>query len=104
MEQVKESGELVSQNFTVKTGVFLGGKGVGSAPQLVDFPGQLIRITAAGAFEGHMLQEVGQPIFRSSFIPGAGIDPDPQGDGVKMGYGFGYHPDAVRQDRFSDTR
>ena len=56
-----------------------------------------------GAFEDHVLDEVGDAVEGEGLVARAGIDPDSHGDGADVGDGLGEDEQAVGQAGAADV-
>ena len=81
----------------------LRAEGVEVATDGVDFAGDVLRGAGGGAFEDHVLYEVGEAIFFDWFVTGAGVDPGAHGDGAHVGHGLGEDEEAVGEDGAADV-
>ena len=73
---------MFGQDFGIEAGKFLAGEGVENAAHRVDLFGDLLGAAALRAFEKHVFDEVGNPVFFRMFIPRSRLHPDPYGNGM----------------------
>ena len=76
--------------------VLLGGEGVHLAADGVGLPGDVLGGAGGGAFEEHVLNEVGAALLAALFIARADADPDADGSGADDGHFFMGDAHAVR--------
>src|SRR6266850_4686209 len=86
---------VFGEDVGVVAGHFLRGGGVVAGADLVEdavdvFPGVFF-----GAFEHHVLEEVGDAVDIHGFVAGAGFDEHAGGDGVRIGVDLGDDVEAV---------
>ena len=93
---------MVVQDPGVKTGLFLGGEGIGHAADGIHLLGNVQGGPFAGALEDHVFDEMGDPVFLGVFIPGAVIHPDAHRDRIQIRQGLGDDPKSIRQYGFVD--
>ena len=84
------------EDFGVETDLFLGGESVEHATDGIHFAGDVFGRAALGAFEDHVLEEVGDAIFGGGFAAGAVADPDADGNGTDVLHGLSDDDEAVR--------
>ena len=99
-QEVHGPGQVLVKDLAVIAGIFFAGEGVAGAAQLVDLPGDVQGAQPGRAFEGHVLQEMGEAVFLLGLIPGAGIEPHSHRHRMEVGVFFGDDPEAVSQYAF----
>ena len=77
------------QHFDIEADRLLTGEGVEIAADGIGLASELLGGARGGAFEDHVLDEVGDAVEGEGLIAGAGVDPDAHGDGADVG-------DAIR--------
>ena len=93
---------MLVQYFRVKACVFFARKGVDVAADGVHLNCDLLRASALGAFEHHVLNQVRGASRLRRFSNRAGIHPDPHRNGTDMLHLFINQPNAVWQSRLSN--
>src|ERR1017187_4374019 len=96
-EKVKRWSNIFIQHFDIEADSLLPGEGVEVAADGVGFAGELLGGARGGAFEDHVLDEVGDAIQVERLVAGAGGDPDAHGDGTDLGDRLGENEQAVAQ-------
>src|ERR1017187_2619571 len=96
-EEVKRWSNIFIQHLDIKADGLLPGEGVEVAADGVGFAGELLGGARGGAFEDHVLDEVGDAIQVERLVAGAGGDPDAHGDGTDLGDRLGENEQAVAQ-------
>ena len=81
-EDVRGLGQVLVQHPGIEAGALLGGEGVHLAADGVGLPGDVLGGAGGGAFEEHVLNEMGRAGLRRGLLPGAAADPNPQGSGA----------------------
>ncbi len=71
------------------------GIGVEQAAHRLDLFGDLLGRAALGALEGHMFQQMRDAVDLGRLVPGAGADPDAEGNGLDRRHMVGDHHHAV---------
>ena len=88
---------MLVQDFDVKADALLGGKGIHVAADGVDLAGNVLGGAVLGAFEDHVLDEVGDPIPLRVFVAGTGLYPYAHRDRANMLHLLGDHGETVGQ-------
>ena len=102
-QKVKCWSNIVVQNLDIEADGFFPGEGVEIASDGVGFAGELVGGARGGAFEDHVLDEVGDAVEGEGFVAGAGVDPDAHGYGADVGDGLGEDQEAVGQAGAADV-
>ena len=97
-EDVEGDGDVLGEGLDVEADSFLAGEGVEVAADGVHFPGDVLGGTAAGAFEDHVFDEVGDAVDCSGLGAGAGFDPGAHGDRAKVLHALSENDEAVGED------
>ena len=97
-EDVEGDGDVVVEGLDAEADSFLAGVGVEVAADGVHFTGDVLGGSGAGAFEEHVLDEMGDAVGGGLFIARAGFDPDAHGDGAEVLHAFGENGEPVGQD------
>ncbi len=88
-ENIDRERHMVPEHAGIIGGGFRGCRGVEFAADIFDFLGDVACAAAGGALEGHVLEEVGDPVFVLGLVTRSGLDPDTQRDALQMRHGFG---------------
>ena len=81
-EDVRGLGQVLVQHPGREAGALLGGEGIHLAADGVGLPGDVLGGAGGGAFEEHVLNEMGRAGLRRGLLPGAAADPNPPGSGA----------------------
>jgi len=88
-EDVEGDGDVVGEGFDVEADGLFAGKGVEIASDGVHFTGDELGRAGAGAFEEHVLDEVGDAVGFGGLAAGTGLDPNAHGDGAEVFHALG---------------
>ena len=102
-ENVEGDGEMLVENFGVEADLFFGSESVEHAADRVHFTSDAFCGAAFGAFENHVLHEVGEAVFFRSFAARAVANPNADRDGAYVRHGLSDDNQAVGQDVFLDV-
>src|SRR5208337_2174034 len=94
-EHIEGDGQMFVEHLGVEADLFLGGESVQHAADGIHFAGDILGGTPVGAFEDHVLQEMGQAVLGRDFAAGAVADPDADGDRANVLHGLGNDGEAV---------
>jgi len=95
-EDVERDGEMGVENLGVEADLFLGGESVEHAADGIHFAGDVFGGAALGAFENHVLEEMGGAVFGGGFAAGTVANPDSNGDGADVLHSLSDNDEAVR--------
>ena len=96
-DDVKRDRQMLVENFGVEADLFLRGERVEHAADGIHFAGDGFGGAALGAFEDHVLHEMGQAVFFRDFAARAVADPDADRDGADVGHRLGDDDQAVAE-------
>src|SRR5215471_11488791 len=96
-EDIERNRQMLIQDLDVETDAFLGGKSVHIPTDGVDLAGDLLGGATLGAFEDHMLDEMGDAIPLGVLITGAGLEPHANGSRANVRHLLGDDGEAVGQ-------
>src|SRR6202030_884825 len=94
-DDVEGDGQMFVEDFGVEADLFLGGESVEHAADGIHFTRDSFRGTALGAFENHVLDEVGQPVFVGRFPARTAANPYADGDRAHVRHVFGNDHQAI---------
>jgi hypothetical protein len=96
-------GKMLVEHFHVEADALFGGEGVHVAANGVHLAGDIFGGAMLGAFENHVLDEVGDAVPGQIFVAGAALDPDADGDGADVLHLFGENGEPVGQNGALDV-
>ena len=102
-DNVKGDGQMVIEDFGVEADLFFRSERVEHAAYRIHFAGDGFGGAAFGAFEDHVLDEMGQAVFFRDFAAGPVADPHAYRDGANMRHGLGDDDQAVAEDVLLDV-
>ena len=96
-QHIHRQGQILINDLGIQAGAVLAGKGVQLTAHRIHFLGNLPGGAVSGALEHHVLQEVGQTVFRRGLHHGAYPEPYPDGYGAEIGQPLPYNAQTVGQ-------
>ena len=96
-DDVQGQAHVFVHHLGVKTGAFLGGKGVQLSPHLVHLLGNVPGGAGSGSLEDHVLDIMADAGLGNGFILRARADPQAHGNGAKMGNSLAHDAQPVGQ-------
>ena len=96
-ENLECDGNVLIEHFDVEADTFFGGEGVHVAADGIDLAGDLLGSAVLGAFEDHVLDEVGDAVRLRSFVAGTGFEPNADRGGADVLHLLSDYGEAVRQ-------
>src|ERR1700688_3027619 len=96
-ENIHRDRQMLIENFDVEADAFLGRERIHVAPDRVDLAGDGFGRTGLGAFKDHVLDEMRDAIPFGVFVARAGLEPDADRDGAKVGHLLSDDGEAIRQ-------
>ena len=96
-DDVEGDGKMFIEHFGVEADLFLGGEGVKHAADGIHFTRDRFRGAALGAFENHVLNEVGQAVFVGCFSARTAAHPHADGNGAHVRHILGNDHQVVGQ-------
>ncbi len=88
-DDVKGDGKMVVEDFGVEADLLFRGEGVEHAADGIHFAGDRFGRAVLGAFEHHVLDEMGEAVFFRDFAARAIANPHADGDGAHVSHGLG---------------
>ncbi len=96
-EHLHGDGHVLVQHLDVEADTLLGGKSVHVAADGIDLARDLLRTAVLGPLEHHVLDEVRDAVPLQVFVPGPGLDPDPDRGGANVFHFLGNEDEPVGQ-------
>ncbi len=96
-DDVKGDRQMLVENFGVEADLLFRGERVEHAADGIHFAGDGFGGAALGAFEDHVLDEMGEAVFFRDFAAGTITDPDADRDGTDVGHRLGDDDETVAQ-------
>src|ERR1700752_5183837 len=94
---VESDGEMVVEHLCVEANLLFRREGVEHAADGIHFAGDGFGGAALGAFEDHVLHEMGEAVLLRGFAAGAVANPDTDRYGADMAHGLGHDDETVGQ-------
>ena len=96
-ENFERDRNVFVEHFDVEADAFFGGEGVHVAADGVDLAGDLLGSAVLGAFEDHVLDEMGDAVRLRSFVARTGFEPNADGSRADVLHLLGDYGEAVGQ-------
>ena len=95
-ENIERDRNMFVEHFDVEADAFLGGEGVHVAADGIDLAGDLFGGAVLGAFEDHVLDEVGDAVRLRRLVARAGFEPNADRGRADVLHLLGDNGQAVR--------
>ncbi len=96
-QHIESQPPVVLENPRVIGGVLHGRRCIDVAARCLDLLGDVAGRASLRALEGHMLEEMRDPVLHRLLVARAGPDPDAERHRLELRHGMGHHSQAVRQ-------
>src|SRR5215471_1321620 len=101
-KHVHGDGQMLVKDLDIEADTLLGGEGVHVSTDGIDLAGYVLGTAMLGAFEDHVLNEMGDTIPLGVFVTGASLDPNAHRNGADVLHLLCDHRQAIGQDLAAD--